>query len=142
MKFLSKTIITLLTLLSFMACNKLSQSPEAKLKELVPKFQKTMCSKTIECTKDEFAKIPPAYRNMIPPFMQSEENCISFFEQKMKEAEKKRIEEKKEVTAEQVESFEKCINAFGKLTCDSFKGAKEKVNIPECEEAQKLSGNN
>ncbi|TGL72124.1 LA_2478/LA_2722/LA_4182 family protein [Leptospira jelokensis] len=133
------TIVSCLFALGY--CNKISQSPEAKLKELVPQFQKTMCSKTIECTKDEFAKIPPAYRNMIPPFMQSEENCISFFDEKMKEAEKKRIEEKREVTADQVEAFEKCISAFGKLTCDSFKGAKEKVSIPECEEAQKLSGN-
>lgn len=140
MKFFSKTNLTVLTLLSLLACNKLSQSPEAKLKELVPKFQKTMCSKTIECTKDEFAKIPPAYRNMIPPFMQSEENCITFFDQKMKEAEKKRIEEKKEVTEEQVQAFEKCILAFDKLTCDTFKGAKGKVSIPECEEAQKYSG--
>jgi hypothetical protein len=143
MNLLSKNKIPLFLfmLLFLFACNKLSQSPEAKLKDLVPKFQKTMCSKTIECTKDEFAKIPPAYRNMIPPFMLSEENCISFFDQKMKEAEKKRIEEKREVTAEQVEAFENCISAFGKLTCESFKGSKDQMKIPECEEAQKLSGN-
>ncbi|XDD47504.1 hypothetical protein AB3N60_05300 [Leptospira sp. WS39.C2] len=141
MNFLSKTNISLLILLSLLACNKLSQSPETRVKELMPKFQKTMCSKTIECTKDEFAKIPPSYRNMIPPFMQSEENCITFFDQKMKEAEKKRIEDKKEITMEQVDAFENCIVAFEKLSCDHFKNAKENVSIPECAEVQKLTGN-
>ncbi|XDD43698.1 hypothetical protein AB3N58_04915 [Leptospira sp. WS60.C2] len=141
MNFSTKTKIATLTFLSLLACNKLTQSPEERLKSLVPKFQKTMCSKTIECTKDEFAKIPPAYRNMVPPFMQSEENCIAFFDTKMKEAEKKRETQKIEVTANQVDAFEKCITAFEKLTCDSFKGGKGPVSIPECEEAQKFTGN-
>ncbi len=141
MQFKNKSLLIMASVCIFVACGKSSESPEAKLTELVPKFQKAMCSKTIECTKDEFAKIPPEYKNMIPAFLQSEASCITFFDQKMKEADKKRIEEKKEVTAEQVQAFEKCIDALEKLSCEPFKGAKEKVSIPECEEAQKYSEN-
>jgi len=78
---------------------------------------------------------------MIPTFMQSEEKCVTFFNEKMQEAEKKRIEEKKEVTAEQVKAFETCIAALEKTTCDTFKGAKGKVTIPGCEEVDKFSNN-
>ncbi|TGL56470.1 hypothetical protein EHQ58_17790 [Leptospira ognonensis] len=137
----TKTLLFGLTLLFFVACGKSSESPEAKLKDLVPKFQKAMCSKTIGCTKDEFAKIPPEYKNMIPAFMQSEEKCVAFFDEKMKEGEKKRIEEKREITAEQVQAFETCISAIEKTTCDTFKGAKGNVSIPGCEAAQKFSEN-
>jgi len=138
MPTLQKSLIVLFALLVTIACNK---SPEAKLTELVPKFQKAMCSKTIECTKDEFAKIPPQYKNMIPAFMQSEDKCIAYFDEKMKDADKKRKEEKQEVSANQVLAFEKCITALEKLSCETFKGAKEKVSIPDCEEAEKYSGN-
>jgi hypothetical protein len=136
-----KAILIFTTLLAFGACNKASVSPETRMLELVPKFQKAMCSKTIECTKDEFAKIPPQYKNMIPAFMQSEENCIVFFNEKFEEAKKKRKEEKKEVTNEQVIAFESCITALDKTSCDTFKGAKGKVAIPGCEAAEKFSDN-
>lgn len=136
-----KTYSMALTLLFTVACGKASESPEAKLNSLVPKFQQAMCSKTIECTKDEFAKIPAEYKNMIPAFMQSEEKCVAFFNEKMEEAKKKRLEEKKEITAEQVQAFETCIAALDKTTCDTFKGAKGKVTIPGCEAAEKFSDN-
>jgi hypothetical protein len=132
--------ISMLVVFSLVACGKSAESPESKMIDLVPKFQKAMCAKTIGCTKDEFAKIPPEFKNMIPPFMQSEEKCVTFFDNKMKEADKKRIEEKKELTMEQVNAFEKCIIAIESTSCDAFKGEKEKVTIPGCEEAEKLSG--
>jgi len=138
MKIKITSLIISLGLISVVAC-KGSASPEAKLLELAPKFQKTMCSKTIECTKDEFAKIPPAYRNMIPPFMQSEENCITFFKGKFDEAHKKRVTEKKEVTVEMVNAFESCISALEKTSCEVYKGGKGKVAIPGCEDMEKYS---
>lgn len=141
MQNISKSFFSILTLVMLAACGKMTMSPEAKMMELVPKFQKAMCSKTIGCTKDEFAKIPPEYKNMIPAFMQSEEKCVAFFDSKMKESDKKRIEEKKEITMEQVQAFETCINSLETLNCDAFKGAKGKISVPGCEEAEKLSGN-
>ncbi|TGN07201.1 LA_2478/LA_2722/LA_4182 family protein [Leptospira ilyithenensis] len=125
--------------LLFLSACKGSASPEAKLLELAPKFQKAMCSKSIECTKDEFAKIPPAYRNMIPSFMQSEENCVAFFKEKFDEAQKKRAIEKKEVTEEMVSTFETCISALEKTSCELYKGSKGKVSIPGCENMEKYS---
>ncbi|BDA80065.1 hypothetical protein LPTSP3_g29950 [Leptospira kobayashii] len=138
MKIKAASLAVSLGILSLFAC-KGSVSPEAKLLELTPKFQKVMCNKSIECTKDELAKIPAAYRNLIPPFMQSEENCISFFKGKFDEAQKKRETEKKEVTEEMVNAFETCISAMEKSSCDVYKGTKGKLNIPGCENMEKYS---
>jgi hypothetical protein len=117
-------------------------SPEAKLMELAPKFQKAMCSKTIECTKDEMAKIPAEYKNMVPAFMQSEENCVAFFKTKFEESEKSRAESKKPVTEEMVSAMETCINSLEATSCDIFQNSKEKVTIPGCEKMESLTPTN
>ncbi|TGK12413.1 hypothetical protein EHO60_09205 [Leptospira fletcheri] len=133
--------LTALCILSLGDC-KSSKSPEERLMELAPKFQKVMCSKTIECTKDELAKVPAQYRNMIPPFMQSEENCEAYFKENFEKARKARQEKKQEVTSEMVTSFETCIAAVEKTTCDFYKGSHGKQRtIPGCEDMQKFSAN-
>ncbi|TGK00237.1 hypothetical protein EHQ53_09985 [Leptospira langatensis] len=117
-----------------------SKSPEEKLNELVPRFQKAICSKTIECTKDELEKIPAQYRNMIPPFMQSEENCVSHFKEEFEKAKQRRTEKKEQVTPEMVSTFEACISGLEASTCEPFKSSRgKKLNIPGCEDLEKLT---
>ncbi len=123
-----------LTILSLAAVHCGKKSPEEQLIELAPKFQKAICAKTIGCTKDQFEKIPPQFRSMIPPFMQSEENCVAFFSQKFEEAKKERETSKKELTQEMVDSISTCITALEGTSCDVFQGNKgEGVKIPGCE---------
>lgn len=118
-----------------------SKSPEERLADLAPRFQKAMCSKTIECTKDELAKIPPQYRAMIPPMLQSEEACVTFFAQKYEEQKKKREEKKEKITEEMVSAYEQCVKGIETTTCEPFKSQKGggAARIPGCESLEKFS---
>ncbi|GBF50332.1 hypothetical protein LPTSP4_18570 [Leptospira ryugenii] len=134
-----KSIVRLLMLVATFAviqCGKSSQSPEEKLVEILPKFQNVLCSKMMECSKAEMAQIPEQYRSMIPPFMQSQEKCVGFFNQKFEEGKKQRQEEKREITMEEVNAFESCINALDKTNCSAFKDGKP--SIPGCEALESL----
>ncbi|WP_039933876.1 LA_2478/LA_2722/LA_4182 family protein [Leptospira inadai] len=139
MRFLILSLLSALCI-SFLGDCKSSKSPEEKLMELAPRFQKAMCSKTIECTKDEIAKVPAQYRNMIPAFMQSEEACVAHFKESFEKSKKERQEKKQEVTPDMVTAFETCVDAVEKSNCDLYKG-KGKHTIPGCEGLEKFSKN-
>ncbi|WP_244926564.1 LA_2478/LA_2722/LA_4182 family protein [Leptospira wolffii] len=119
-----------------------SKSPEERLLDLAPRFQKAMCAKTIECTKDELEKIPAQYRSMVPQMLQSEDACVTFFQQKFEEQKKLREEKKEKITEEMVNAYEKCVKGLETTTCDPFKGQRGgggPARIPGCEDLEKFS---
>ncbi len=137
MKYLKTLILLFSGIVLLSACSK---SPEEKLGSLVPRFQKAMCSKTIECTKDELAQIPAEYRNMIPAFLQSEDACVSYFQENFEKAKKEREEKKEKVTEEMVSAFESCVKGLESSTCEPFKGKRGgKIAIPGCENLDQFS---
>ncbi|PJZ77032.1 LA_2478/LA_2722/LA_4182 family protein [Leptospira neocaledonica] len=137
MKLIRVLILFLSGIVLMISCSK---SPEDKIMELAPRFQKALCSKMIECSKDDIAKIPPQYRATLPAFMQSEEGCVTYFKENFDKAREQRKSQKRELTAETVASFEACIAGLETTTCEPFKArGGQKLGVPGCENLEKIS---
>ena len=120
-------------------CTNSSSQIEARLSELKSDLEKTICTKTIDCAKQEISKIPLAHRNMIPAFMQSESACLSFFKTKFEEAEKKQIEKNFKMTNAILDDYESCISALEKTSCEEYTGTTGQLKISGCENMKKYS---
>ncbi|TGL28254.1 hypothetical protein EHQ52_18470 [Leptospira koniambonensis] len=131
--------IIMLLSIAGLALGNCSKSPEQKVMELAPRLQLALCSKMLECGKDEIEKIPPQYRSSLPPFMQSQEACVSYFKESFDKAREQRKERKEEVTPEMVQSFETCVIELEKASCEPFKnGRGKRLGIPGCENLTKI----
>ncbi|PJZ69654.1 hypothetical protein CH373_09140 [Leptospira perolatii] len=136
MKLLMASMAALVAFCFLADCK--TKSPEERLKELAPKVQEVMCTKMIDCTKDEMAKLPPEYKNLMPAFMQSKESCTAFMKESFDKSQKQREERNEKVTPEMVDAFESCMASMEKTTCEAFKNSKGGA-IPGCEKLSEFS---
>ncbi|XDD49510.1 hypothetical protein AB3N59_14025 [Leptospira sp. WS92.C1] len=122
MNFKNLSLLVFVSMMSFaIDCGKGSSNPAADMKELVQKSKEVTCGKTVECTKEQFSKMPEAQKKFIPPMLLSKEACLKSMEESAaaQRAKNGTSEEDqwKDATPEKVAAAKECLGLIEKITC-------------------------
>ncbi|AOP34968.1 hypothetical protein A0128_14600 [Leptospira tipperaryensis] len=124
MNYKKTSLLVFVSLALFIFNCKGAGNPAAEMQELAKKSKDITCSKTVECAKEQFSKLPEAQRKFLPPMLQSKEACLESIEQnaaaQRAKTGKTEADEWKDATPEKVQAAKECMALIEKTSCSEM----------------------